>query len=162
MKCRTNKNLSNSSREALYAGFLVTSVVVVEWRDVSLFHALNEYKEKKWCEIRSIFVLQFKKHLAVYPFHWKLQWFKLHRIAPESEEPSVNVCVVKNDMSMRGDSSVRSSVSHMAMGDVMWRLVTAMLVTCATSVVAWPSWCCSDALTESQLLDSFIVPDRRI
>lgn len=30
---------------------------------------------------------------------------------------------------MRGDSSVRSSVSHMAMGDERWRLVTAMLVT---------------------------------
>lgn len=26
---------------------------------------------------------------------------------------------LKNDMHMRGDSSVRSSVSHMAMGDVM-------------------------------------------
>lgn len=50
---------------------------------------------------------------------------------------------------MRGDSSVRSSVSHMAMGDVMWRLVTAMLVTYGTSAVARPSWCCGDALTES-------------
>lgn len=50
---------------------------------------------------------------------------------------------------MRGDSSVRSSVSHMAMGDVMWRLVTAMLVTYGMSAVAWPGWCHGDALTES-------------
>lgn len=47
---------------------------------------------------------------------------------------------------MRGDSSVRSSETHMAMGDVMWRLVTAMSVTCGTSAVARPSWCCGNAL----------------
>lgn len=48
---------------------------------------------------------------------------------------------------MRGDSSVRSPVSNMAIGDVMWRPVTAMLVTCGMFAVAWPSWCSSDALT---------------
>lgn len=37
--------------------------------------------------------------------------------SPQSS--SVNVSVVKNDMRMRGDSGVRGSVGHMAMGDVM-------------------------------------------
>lgn len=50
------------------------------------------------------------------------------------------------------DSSVRSSVRHMAIGDEMWRLVAAMLVTYSMSSVAWPRWCCADGLTGSAFL----------
>lgn len=50
------------------------------------------------------------------------------------------------------DSSVRSSVRHMAIGDEMWRLVAAMLVTYSMSSVTWPRWCCTDGLTGSAFL----------
>lgn len=50
------------------------------------------------------------------------------------------------------DSSVRSSVRHMAIGDEMWRLVAAMLVTYSMSTAVWPRWCCADGLTGSAFL----------
>lgn len=53
---------------------------------------------------------------------------------PSTPRPSssVNVSEFRNDMWMRGDSSVRSSVSRMATGDERWQLVTAMSVTCSS------------------------------
>lgn len=51
---------------------------------------------------------------------------------PPRPSSSVNVSEFRNDMWMRGDSSVRSSVSRMATGDERWQLVTAMSVTCSS------------------------------
>lgn len=69
--------------------------------------------------------------------------------SPQSE---VDVFVVEGDMQMRGDSGVTSSVRHMAKGDVMWQLVTAMLLTCGTCAAAWSCWCLPSCLNRVVLL----------
>lgn len=78
------------------------------------------------------FLLFFTPCAAVMRASWNYP--SVRELLPQPPRPSssVNVSEFRNDMRMRGDSSVRSSVSRMATGDERWQLVTAMSVTCSS------------------------------